>query len=649
MAPRDPSFDDTDALAHTVDTGNGTDASRTVAGEEQVHLPTGNARYIVGDLLGRGGMGDVVVAIDAQIGRDVAIKRMRDVNAASIARFLREARIQGRLDHPAIVPVHELAIDEEGRPYFVMKRLTGTTLADILSDPGDPVPRATVSERRSRQRLLRAFTDVCLAVEFAHTRGVIHRDLKPANIMLGDFGEVYVLDWGIAHLVREDDAADLLHTQKRPRPGEKPAWNVGVVETEAGAVLGTVGYMAPEQLRGWAIDHRADVYALGCILFEILARQPLHRPGDHAAALGEYDARPSSRSPAQEVPPELDALCVAATAEDPGKRPASAREVGESVQRFLDGDRDVGQRRRLAAEHLALARSALVGGEHLPLTTTSPTMTSPTMTSIARRGADRDNEIARRNVMQHAGRALALDPSSADAADLVTRMILEPPRETPAKVQAELSALEDADLRSQGRFAMAAYIIYLTFVPIMVWVGVRDVPTLTLGTLAIVANIAFAFVLMRKRTVSTAFLYTMVGSNVVLLAIAARLFSPFLVAPGIAAATMFALVLHPRFGRPAVLVIALCGAILVPWLLERIGVLSPTIGAHDGALVMRTANGSFRLPHMEIALAFYVIALLICSAFLSRGMSLMHYQSRRAAYLQAWHMRQLVPMVAAKR
>ncbi len=640
MAPRDPPFDDTAALAQTIGTTPRTDAPRTVAADAQLALPTGNARYIVGDLLGRGGMGDVVVAIDAQIGRDVAIKRMRDVNAASIARFLREARIQGRLDHPAIVPVHELAIDEAGHPYFVMKRLTGTTLADILSDPGDPVPRETASERHSRQRLLRAFTDVCLAVEFAHTRGVIHRDLKPANIMLGDFGEVYVLDWGIAHLVREDDAADLLHTQKRPRPGEAPAWNVDAVETEAGAVLGTIGYMAPEQLRGWAIDRRVDVYALGCILFELLARQPLHAPGDHAAALGEYDARPSSRSPAQEVPPELEALCVAATAEDPGKRPASAREVGERVQRFLDGDRDVGQRRRLAAEHLALARSALVGAEDVPLTTTS----------IVRRGAAHDNQIDRRNVMQHAGRALALDPSSADAADLVTRMMLEPPRETPAEVQAELSALEDADLRSQGGFALTAYIIYLTFVPIMMWVGVRDAPTLTLGTLAILANIGFAFVLMRsKRTITTAFLYTMVGSNILLLAIAARLFSPFLVAPGIAAATMFALVLHPRFGRPAVLVIALCSAILVPWILERVGVLSPTIGAHDGALVMRTANGSFRLPHMELALALYVVALLICAAFLSRGMSRMHHQSRRAAYLQAWHMRQLVPMGTGKR
>src|SRR5262245_34306447 len=149
---------------------------------EEPHTPaTGRlpARYVLGAPLGVGGMGEVILATDNQIGRDVAIKRMRvPPSSAAVARFVREAKVQGRLDHPAIVPVHDLGNDDEGKPFFVMKRLTGTTLAEIIA-----------KKSLSRQKLLRAFADVCLAIEFAHSRGVIHRDLKPANIMLGDFGE----------------------------------------------------------------------------------------------------------------------------------------------------------------------------------------------------------------------------------------------------------------------------------------------------------------------------------------------------------------------------------------------------------------------------------------------------------------------------
>src|SRR5664279_1075390 len=185
------------------------------------------ARYRLAGSLGHGGMGEVLLATDTQIDREVAIKRMLiDPTGPAVARFLREAKVQGRLDHPAIVPVYELAHDTEGRPFFVMKRLVGVTLADVLA-------RHTGDLRYTRQKLLRAFADVCLAVELAHSRGVIHRDLKPANIMLGDFGEVYVLDWGIARVVGETDPE--LHS---PATGDQQL-------TQAGAILGTPGYMAP--------------------------------------------------------------------------------------------------------------------------------------------------------------------------------------------------------------------------------------------------------------------------------------------------------------------------------------------------------------------------------------------------------------------
>src|SRR5262249_6203432 len=149
-------------------------------------------------------MGEVLSARDEQIGRPVAIKRLRvkDPSNEILARFLREARIQGRLEHPAVVPVHELWNDG-GQAFFVMKQLAGMTLADVI--PKLAMRDARALEDFPLSRLLRAFVDVCLAIEFAHTRRVVHRDLKPANIVLGDFGEVYVLDWGIARITEDPE------------------------------------------------------------------------------------------------------------------------------------------------------------------------------------------------------------------------------------------------------------------------------------------------------------------------------------------------------------------------------------------------------------------------------------------------------------
>jgi serine/threonine protein kinase len=166
------------------------------AADEPVHSPDVARRYRFGEVIGVGGMGEVVLAHDEHIDRDVAVKRIRSAvpSPEQRARFVREARVQGGLEHPAVVPVHDLAVDRDGRPFFVMKRLTGTTLLALLQRlrTGDE------DESAARRSMLRAFVDVCLAIEFAHSRGIVHRDLKPANIMLGDFGEVYVLDWGVA-------------------------------------------------------------------------------------------------------------------------------------------------------------------------------------------------------------------------------------------------------------------------------------------------------------------------------------------------------------------------------------------------------------------------------------------------------------------
>jgi serine/threonine-protein kinase len=265
------------------------------------------ARYALEGKLGRGGMGVVAEASDRRIGRRVAVKRLAGPPTPEVVtRFVREARVQGRLDHPAVVPVYDLGIQSDGRPYFAMRKLAGVTLAEVLHRQA--AGETDVLERYPRARLLEAFVDVCLAVEYAHTRGVIHRDLKPANVMLGDFGEVYVLDWGVA-ITGDGGTAD------------------------AGA--GTVGYMAPEAARNETVDARSDVYSLGKILTDILA------------------------SPLGDTTPTLEVIRSRASREDRGARYASARELADAVQRHLDADADSEARETQAGDHVARARAAL--------------------------------------------------------------------------------------------------------------------------------------------------------------------------------------------------------------------------------------------------------------------------------------------------
>ena len=601
--------DDT-SQGKTLDARTGKEAGR-LSGLE---FPSSNERYLLGKLLGKGGMGEVVQATDQQIMREVAIKRMRQVSEHATARFVREARIQGRLEHPAIVPVHELSVDEEGRPYFVMKRLTGTTLQHIL-EQGE-------ASHHTRRSLLRAFTDVCLAVEFAHTRGVIHRDLKPSNIMLGDFGEVYVLDWGVARVLGED--AEEAEPTGETSPGK----------TEAGAILGTVGYIPPEQLRAETVDARADVYALGCILFEILAGATLHKIGQLTAAFDDYDARPSLRAPDRDVPPELDALCVAATQMEPGDRLASARRLGDGVQRYLDGDRDSSLRQRLAAEQLDLARAALDGDPGRALDV-SPLVRMPI------------GDPSRRTAMQHASRALALDPNTAEAANLVGRLILEPPRETPPEVEAELEAMDVVNLREQARVAIVAFLIATAFIPVLLWIGIRDTTHLVLFAGSSLVNVGSAIVLMRsKRPVSTQMLYLIVAAGFSFVLMTSRVFTPFLVAPGIAAAILLSYCLHPRFGRWWLITLILGAGALVPWLLEFAGILERTMSIQNGALALHPQNSTLQLPAAEIGLALFTLTLVLITGAVARTTARTLREARRTAHMQAWHLRQLVPVVS---
>jgi serine/threonine-protein kinase len=569
-----------------------------------------SARYAVGALLGQGGMGEVLLATDEHIGREVAVKRIRATNPSpeELSRFVREARVQGRLEHPAVVPVHDLGVDREGRPYFVMKRLSGTDMGELLKR----LRAGAEPDEAGRQRLLlRAFVDVCLAVEFAHSRGVVHRDLKPANIMLGDFGEDFVLDWGVAGAVGGDDALPAARTSAHDL-----ALDSG--DTRVGTLLGTPPYMAPEQLAGERAGPAADTYALGCILHEIAAGEPLHagtRPV--AEAFRPVDARPSQKRP--DSPPELDAICARATAIAPADRYPSARALGDAVQAFLDGDRDVTARRDLVRRHLAEAREALARG---------------------------DAEAHRRDAMRAAGRALALDPTATEAADLVTHLMLTPPRAVPDEVARRLDALDTETARSQGRIAAAAMMGYLAFVPLLLWTGVRDVlPVIAFTGLALLSGFQ-VYALTRRERISAARIYLNACINAALIALVCRMVGPFIIAPTLVTTTLMAYAAHTRFGRVSILAAILTAAVAVPWALEAAGVLPATYRFDGGDLVLSSDLVRFSAVPVQLAFAVLLVTLVAVVAVLSRTIATRQREATRRLELQAWHLRQIVPTAA---
>ena len=233
-------------------------------------------RYVRGSMVAYGGMGAIHEARQSAMGRKVAMKVMlHSWNAASVKRFLDEARITGMLEHPNIVPVHEMGVDDEDQFFYTMKFVRGATLAEVIA--GISVGNGESVKKFPLAALLTIFQKVCDAVAFAHSRGVFHRDLKPENIMIGDFGEVLVMDWGLAKesgFVSLDAVPD--GAASLPAPETATASGSASLRTMEGMVLGTPTYMSPEQARGEtsAVDHRSDIYSLGAILHEILYLQP---------------------------------------------------------------------------------------------------------------------------------------------------------------------------------------------------------------------------------------------------------------------------------------------------------------------------------------------------------------------------------------
>jgi serine/threonine-protein kinase len=299
-------------------------------------------RFIEREVIGHGGSSVVIRAFDKAILRDVAIKVFDPdfVNDGSeIDRFAEEAQLTGQLEHPNIVPVYELSFDQRGRRFLSMKLIEGATLEKALNRLG--------SARLDPARLaefLQVFVKVCDAVSFAHSRRVIHRDLKPRNIMVSDYGQVYVVDWGIARL-RPPEAGREGARQSRVRVSP------GLAEQSEldppGSLVGTKWYMAPEQLRGLhdKVDERTDVFALGATLYEILTGQPPLTP-EIVRSIWMRKVPPAI-APADQivsgarVPPELSRIALRAMSYDPADRYASVEELKGDVEAFQRGAWDL--------------------------------------------------------------------------------------------------------------------------------------------------------------------------------------------------------------------------------------------------------------------------------------------------------------------
>jgi tRNA A-37 threonylcarbamoyl transferase component Bud32 len=335
---------------------------------ETLAPPSGQAprsRYTLTRLHAEGGLGKVWVAHDADLNREVALKEIRPEKSAQPEmwrRFLKEAQVTGQLEHPNIVPVYELARrKEDDQPFYTMRFVRGRTLREAI-EAYHARRKEGQTDPLEQPRLLQAFVSVCQALAYAHTRGVVHRDLKPENIVLGGFGEVVVLDWGLAKMVDRLDA-----------DGEAPRVTLSDQATTTGTVgaVGTVAYMSPEQAEGRTdlVDARTDVYGLGSILFEILAGRPPHTGTDTAEVLREiaHGDSPRARSVEPAAPAALDAICARAMAKARSDRYATATELAEEVQRWL-ADEPVrafpeGLSRRLArwARHNRARAQAAVG------------------------------------------------------------------------------------------------------------------------------------------------------------------------------------------------------------------------------------------------------------------------------------------------
>ncbi|HEV7559084.1 MAG TPA: serine/threonine-protein kinase, partial [Kofleriaceae bacterium] len=377
-------------------------------------------RYEILGEHGRGGLGRVFRARDKELGRDIAVKELLERGHTTEVRFLREALITARLEHPSIVPVHEAGRWPDGTPFYAMKLVSGSPLKTLID---------RASSVDARLALVANVVAVADAIAYAHDRKIIHRDLKPSNVIVGEFGETVVIDWGLAKALDEQPTA--IDSPYRGTQGHEL--------TASGSVLGTPAYMAPEQYHGIA-DERTDIYALGGILFHVLVGRSPH--GETAQPPRDLPANAFPRK----LPRDLSAIVRKAMAEQPSQRYPTARAFADDLRRYAQ-HQPVSARRYSVATRMArtfarhrAASLAIVGA--------LVAVVAMLVVSLVRIDGERDEAESARNdaetarsvaekatndlVLQHARLLLKSDPTSALAAvaayhgpDTTARQLIE--------------------------------------------------------------------------------------------------------------------------------------------------------------------------------------------------------------------------------
>jgi eukaryotic-like serine/threonine-protein kinase len=323
-------------------------ATAAAGGDATADYPPGGARPAPPSSVGprfrvlrphaEGGLGVVFLAHDAELNREVALKEIQPGLAArpeSQARFLREAEITGGLEHPGIVPVYSLGRHPDGRPYYAMRLIRGSTLKEAIDayHQGAAVETDPGTRSLAFRRLLERVRDVAEALEYAHSRGVVHRDVKPQNVMVGRFGETLLVDWGLAKAQGQPATT--------PGPGDRrdtPLASQGSAETATGSAVGTPAYMSPEQARGIAemVGPASDVYGLGATLYHVLSgHAPLEGSTQDVMARARLGAFPKPRTIRRDVPGALEAVVMKAMALRPEDRYGSPRNLADDIELWL--------------------------------------------------------------------------------------------------------------------------------------------------------------------------------------------------------------------------------------------------------------------------------------------------------------------------
>jgi len=311
--------------------GASTDAIRPLKG-----------RFALCSKLGKGGMAEVFAARDSMLNREVAVKVLSSNVNVGLARFVREAQVTAQLSHPNVVPVYGLEETDEGHPALTMKLIRGDTFTEYIK--GCAAAIGTPEFDRERQGVngrLEHFLRICDAISYSHSRGVIHRDLKPDNLMIGAYGEVYVMDWGIARLLDEPDDQSSLGLETELDSTEISAGDEGM-KTRAGAMLGTPMYMPPEQVGGQGVGPKSDQFSLGMVLFEMLTFAAPRQLDSNSESLVKVQAGArhsfSESTQGETVPLALQAIVNRATAKDPSDRYPSVKELSDDLRRYIHGE-----------------------------------------------------------------------------------------------------------------------------------------------------------------------------------------------------------------------------------------------------------------------------------------------------------------------